>query len=291
MKISVVIPVFNAEKYLLDCIEALLGQDFPMEEYEIIMVDNGSTDKSTIIISAYPQIRLLKEVKRGAYAARNLGIRNARGAIIAFTDPDCSPTSDWLRNIYSEMATEKTDIVLGHNRPAIKSITLALLSTYEDAKARYIFDKGRKELFFGYTNNMAVKRHLFEDIGLFLELARGSDTIFVRTVSEYRTSDVIRYCPCIQVKHNEIRNSLHYYRKMFVYGKSRQLYKTIVQADRLSNRERLFLFRKVVRTKNFTTLRAILLFFLLGMGFFYWNFGSLVGAWAIKHHKVHFPTS
>ena len=59
--ISVVVPVFNSERYLHACLTALLDQDYPRDQYEIIMIDNNSRDRSPDVISGYPAIRLLFE--------------------------------------------------------------------------------------------------------------------------------------------------------------------------------------------------------------------------------------
>ena len=87
MKISVIVPVRNNEEMIGDCIESLLAQDYPKEDYEIIVVDNNSTDKTTDIIKKYP-VKYLHEEKTGRGIARNTAVKTAFGEIIAFTDSD-----------------------------------------------------------------------------------------------------------------------------------------------------------------------------------------------------------
>src|SRR3990167_5093364 len=100
--ISVIVPFHNAEKHIEQCITALLSQSFPSSFYEIIMVDNNSTDNSIKVIMKYPQIKLLSEKKQGSYAARNRGVAESKGSVIAFTDSDCIPVPEWLgRNLSS----------------------------------------------------------------------------------------------------------------------------------------------------------------------------------------------
>ena len=77
VKISVVVPVYNAETYIEDCIRALLSQNYPVDNYEIIMIDNNSKDGSPEIIKRYPGIKYQKRDKQGSYAARNRGILQA----------------------------------------------------------------------------------------------------------------------------------------------------------------------------------------------------------------------
>jgi len=71
--ISVVVPVFNAERYLERCIQALLSQAYSKDSYEVIVVDNGSTDASLAIAEQYPQIKLLLETERGLLCGKKPG--------------------------------------------------------------------------------------------------------------------------------------------------------------------------------------------------------------------------
>lgn len=98
MTISVVIPVLNEEKRISDTLEALSnGTQTPLE---IIVVDGGSSDHTVSIIKKYyPDVILLKNPDRTAAAGRNIGIKKAKGDIVAFTDGDCIVDKDWLKNI------------------------------------------------------------------------------------------------------------------------------------------------------------------------------------------------
>ena len=85
--VSVIIPTYNRAKYLRQCIESVLSQDYP--NLEIIVVDNGSTDNTPEILASFGnKIKCLKEEKGGASASRNKGLRAARGEFIAFLDSD-----------------------------------------------------------------------------------------------------------------------------------------------------------------------------------------------------------
>ncbi|MFH2069022.1 MAG: glycosyltransferase family 2 protein [Candidatus Omnitrophota bacterium] len=90
--VSVIIPTLNREKYIRQCIESVLSQDYP--DLEVIVVDNGSTDNTEEILKSFGgRIKFLKEEKRGVSAARNKGIRESRGEFIALLDSDdyCLP--------------------------------------------------------------------------------------------------------------------------------------------------------------------------------------------------------
>lgn len=89
-KISVIVPVFNAEKYVKECLESILTQDFC--DYEVICIDDGSTDNSLEIVSRfeekYKNVRVIKTINGGVSAARNRGIDEAKGKYIYFIDSD-----------------------------------------------------------------------------------------------------------------------------------------------------------------------------------------------------------
>lgn len=99
-KVSFYIPCFNAAKTIGQCLEAVFKQKYPIAE--VIVVDDGSTDESSKIISRYP-VRLLSHASnQGLAAARNTAIKNAKGDFIACVDADCCPNPDWLSILMQE---------------------------------------------------------------------------------------------------------------------------------------------------------------------------------------------
>src|SRR4051794_2931850 len=92
---SIIIPVRDDSARLQTCLEALDRQSLA-GALEILVVDNGSSDDPEAVVRGFPRARLLHEAEPSSYAARNLGVREASGAIFAFTDSDCIPASDWI---------------------------------------------------------------------------------------------------------------------------------------------------------------------------------------------------
>ena len=84
--VSVVMPVYNAERFLREALDSVLAQDY--EPFEVIVVDDGSTDGSAAILESYPGLRVIRQENRGPSAARNAGIAEARGEIVAVADAD-----------------------------------------------------------------------------------------------------------------------------------------------------------------------------------------------------------
>ena len=276
--ISVVVPFYNSERYIARCIEALLNQDYPEERYEIIFINNNSGDSSASIARRFPRIKLIDEQKRGSYAARNRGMAEAKGEIIAFTDSDCIPAADWLREIESAIDDSGAGIAIGNYQLARDSYFLSMMEDYENEKNNYIFTSGIKELYYGYTRNMAVRKGLFDEMGEFVERARGSDVIFIRRCVDKYSCQIARYCPQMRVRHLEI-DSLHkYFRKTFTYGKSSKKYSQIVSARALNNRERIKIFRKTAQNRNYSLLKTCCFLSLLAGAFLYWFVGRISDA-------------
>lgn len=272
--ISVVVPVFNAEPYLEHFIQSLLSQTYSKDSYEVIVVDNGSKDASRTIVEQYPHIKLVLEPEKGAYAARNRGIAQASGAVIAFIDPDCLPREDWLQNIAAAFEEPAVRMVLGRRCLPPLSPVLSLVEAYENAKDEYVLQSQSKTLYYGYTNNMAVRKELFNELGPFLNIPRGADTIFVRRVTDTDSCNVIRYCSNVVVTHLEISSVAAYYRKVLLYGRHRVSSNKIIYGESLNTRQRLEIFQIAIRNRGFSKLEAAQLLFLLAGGAIMWYLGT-----------------
>ncbi|MCC6141954.1 MAG: glycosyltransferase [Nitrospira sp.] len=226
--ISVIVPVWNAARFLPQVLDALEAQDFPPNEYEILLVDNGSSDESVTVINRYKKVRLLHEARRGAYAARNRAAVEATGDILAFTDADRVLDKGWLRSILDGFSTSDADVLLGRSRPADDSGLVALLADYENEKAAYVCQLGTSRQQYAYTGNMAVRRRAWERYGPFVELQRGADTVFVRRIVDCEPHGCVRYCERMADRHLELCTSLDYFRKVSLYGSSILTYSRVI---------------------------------------------------------------
>lgn len=112
--ISVIIPVYNAQKYIRGCIESVLSQDYP--NFEILLIDDGATDASGAICDELSynddRIKVFHKKNGGSSSARNLGLMKAKGEWITFLDADDKLTNDALSSLLS-LTTENIDFVIG----------------------------------------------------------------------------------------------------------------------------------------------------------------------------------
>jgi glycosyltransferase involved in cell wall biosynthesis len=113
--ISVIVPVYNTEKYLSQCIESILTQSFI--DFELLLIDDGSSDRSGEICDEYAKkdgrIKVFHQVNSGVSAARNLGLRNAMGKYAVFVDSDDYVKKEYLESLYAyTLGNSQVDLVI-----------------------------------------------------------------------------------------------------------------------------------------------------------------------------------
>lgn len=187
--VSIIIPTFNSERYVRECLESVFAQTF--RDYEVIVVDDGSTDQTVSILQGLGErIRLVARENRGPAAARNEGIRLARGKWVAFLDSD----DLWLPHKLQVQAQVARD------HPEYGLITTEA-SSFDEAGIReermkaslYEIRNGRvaEHLLFGnwvQTSGVMIRRECFEKVGYFHEERglRGTDWImWMQIAAEY----------------------------------------------------------------------------------------------------------
>ncbi len=195
-KISVIIPTYNRCQSIKDTLSSLLTQEGNGNfDYEVIIVDNNSKDNTKVIIDSFTpkfskNLRYIFEPRQGKSYAMNSAISVASGDIIAFTDDDCLPEKDWLRNIAEKFKKNSNlDCVLGE----------AIMS---DGTKMYDDNNPLR----GNGLNMAIRRGVFDNLGFFdVFLGAGSigysgeDTEFIYRLLKNRRNIII--CNDIKVVH------------------------------------------------------------------------------------------
>lgn len=114
-RLSIIVPLYNSEAYLPKCLDSLLDQDILHEDYEIILVNDGSPDGSLALAeeyaSSYPNIVVLSQENKGTSGARNNGLRHATGKYVYFVDPDDYILENSLRDVLDRMDEESLDVL------------------------------------------------------------------------------------------------------------------------------------------------------------------------------------
>lgn len=165
--VSVVIPIYNGEDDLPALLECLRSQTYPSHLAEYLLVDNGSHDRTWALLQSNSQVHALSETQiQGSYAARNTGIRAAKGEIIAFTDADCRPHPDWLSELVQPFIDPAIGIVAGE---ILALPGHSLLERYADRHETLSQKHTLAHPFcaYGQTANLAVRQQIFEQVGLF----------------------------------------------------------------------------------------------------------------------------
>ncbi len=277
-RVSVLVPFLDNADHIEQCAAAILAQDAPESLYEAIFIDNGSRDGSRDRVARYPRIRIVEEARRGSYAARNRGVREARGDLLLFTDADCAPDRGWLRQHLDALMAPGVDVVLGPRRPARDGTALHLMMLYEETKAAVIFGGVDRARYYGYTNNMAVRRETLTACGGFDEVLRGADSVFVRRVVDRNGPGAVRYRREAAVTHLEIRRLGQWYAKHAIYGRSNQRNSRRTATCRpLSLPMRWRTYRAAVREHGLDRAHAALLLAILVVGGVSHEVGRLVG--------------
>jgi glycosyltransferase involved in cell wall biosynthesis len=214
-RVSVIVPVYNAERTLEDCIDSLLELDYPKDNRELILVDNASTDGTAEILrQSAGESRILFEGRKGSAAARNRGLVNARGDVVAFTDSDCVVDKDWLRKIVAPLEDDCVGIVGGRilaKRPCNE--------IEEFGEAIHDHNKAINEYKPPYviTMNWASRLSVLNEVGLFDErFIRGQDVDLSWRI--FRSGYKIIYEPEAIVHHGNEKTLSGLFREGYVHG-------------------------------------------------------------------------
>ncbi len=196
--ISVIIPTYRDWESLQLCLEALLEQDIGEQNFEVIVINNDASTEIPSTLPAAQNTRFFTETRPGSYAARNRGVRESRGHILAFTDADCLPRPNWLSSAIRYFQEEDAERLAGNVIITFEDESRSFSQIYEKAYSFRQRDNVAKGV--SVTANFFVKKSTFLDIGLFNQaLLSGGDMEWNR-----RASDVgvrIRYADDCVVTH------------------------------------------------------------------------------------------
>ena len=175
LELSVIIPVYNTQKYIKDCLDSVLGQ-YQRDDFEIIVVDDGSTDRTGAILDEYkkyPEVRIIHQKNGGLSNARNTGLECARGKYIFFLDSDDYLIPGYLSSMVEAAKRYDADIV----QSGYQYLEKGRLQPVEIEKEKEIISEyGRMCRLPGFTCMKLYKYSLFSDV-IFPEGLWFEDTI------------------------------------------------------------------------------------------------------------------
>lgn len=212
---SVIVPVFNGAQTLGACLDALLAQTIDTENYEVIVVDDGSTDGSAEIAGQYG-VTLIRQERAGPGAARNRGAQEARGRLFLFTDADCAPTPDWVEQMLVPFADPDVGGVKGIYRTRQRS----LVARFAQAEYEEKYDRMRRmeQIDFVDTYAAAYRREVFASQGGFNpEFLRNQDQEFSFRLA--RAGYKLVFAPNAVVYHQHPATVWHYARRKILTGR------------------------------------------------------------------------
>jgi glycosyltransferase involved in cell wall biosynthesis len=170
--ISVVVPAYNEEGNIRGCLESLNRQTLPRTEYEIIVVDGGSKDRTRELAAPLADLVFIQTSERVG-GARNDGAMKARGAILAMTDADSVVPPDWLERIRDDFARYHPVVVYGPVYPREKGISHRISLGLANTFARVGYYTGT--IYFTLGCNTSFDREAFIRAGMFRFMDAGED--------------------------------------------------------------------------------------------------------------------
>lgn len=226
LELSVIIPTYNRRAALNDCILSLVTQDYLQERYEIIVVDDGSSDGTAemmaILTQKHHNIQYVLTTHRGPAAARNVGLKKSAGVIIALIDNDCIPASDWVSNILEGHDLHKDVLAIGgltevnpHNIKAAVSQSLS-----DGAMAVNINNK-REYIFFPTCNVSFKREYLKESFNELFPLPAGEDLEFFWRI--FKKNNSLFFNEKMRVFHNCHPNFKSFLKQAYMYGRGNYL--------------------------------------------------------------------
>lgn len=242
--ISVIVPVYNVENYLRQCISSLLSQSYT--HFELLIVDDGSTDQSGMICDEYAsqdsRIRVVHKNNGGVSSARNFGLDMAKGEYICFVDSDDWVQKDYLKDLL-RYSKEGVDFIISdymyvngsyHYLPPTPSAVVGgveiLLSDYSRLRSCYSP--------YGKLFRLSIirKYNLYFDVFVHYGEDRLFNFNYLRYVNQVAISSGINYCYCRR-EGSLIYKQYDFEQEFYAYRKSQELIREFIQEKNIRNPE------------------------------------------------------
>jgi len=220
-KISIIIPVKNEEEKIEQCLEAVFAQS--LKPYEVIVVDGHSTDRTVERAMEFP-VRIFYEDYHTRAGACQIGVENAEGEFVAFTDADCIPERDWLENLINEFEEGIVGVGGGIKNigeglweDSINFVSETFLGSANSVQGRFFTDKRYVNSISG-CNSMYHRDDILKVGGFDVGLSTAEDTELNRKMSRIGK---LLYTPNAVILHNHKRGLKDFAKRMYQYGYGR----------------------------------------------------------------------
>ena len=230
MFFSIIVPSYNRKHELQSLLESLEKQELPVEQYEVIVVDDGSTDSTAEWMGKFQatsplHLRFFQQGHGGPGAARNHGAANAAGQVFVFTDSDCIAPPSWLTEIKRVFNSDPTvqafggpDDASSDFPPLLKAINYSMTAFLTTGGMRG-GKKKRLARYYPRSFNMGLRRELYQKIGGFGALRHGQDIEFSRRI--IKSGAKIVYIPNAPVFHKRRASLAAFFKQVFNWGVAR----------------------------------------------------------------------
>ena len=226
---SIIVPCYNRSDEIIDLIHSFKEQTFQKDEFEVLLVDDGSTDNTAEIVSqlidSMPfRIRFFQRNHEGPGPARNYGMSQAEGEYFLFIDSDCIADPDWLTRLAEAIEKEKPDAfggpdsVLDNFTPLQKAIDFAMTSFLTTGGMRG-HSKKKLAKFYPRSFNMGIHRNIFKTLGGMGTLRHGQDLEFSRRI--VASGAKVISIPEAVVYHKRRTGLRKFFRQIFNWGVAR----------------------------------------------------------------------
>lgn len=223
---SIIIPTYNRPEQLTSCLESFIGLDTSNQDFEVVVVDDGSSTSLEPVVARFCaqfSLTLIRQENAGPAAARNTGAIQAQGRYLVFTDDDCTPAPDWLTKLATRLATAPEAMIGGRTLNALErnrystasQVLIDCLYAYHNSSSKRALSN------FFTTNNLALPSEQFRAFG-------GFDTTFSGAAGEDRElcdrwlhhGYQMVYAPEVQVTHAHHLTLPTFWQQHFNYGRA-----------------------------------------------------------------------
>ena len=233
-KYSIIVPSFNRQEELVELLASMKTLDFPREKFEVIVVDDGSSDQTLPFLQEFRNqagfnFNYYTQKNMGPGAARNTGMKQAKGDFFLFIDSDCYVPAHWLKEIDIQINQQYAEACGGPDSyhqdfsPLLKAINFSMTSFISTGGLRG--RKGKKlAKFYPRSFNMGLSRELWQKIGGFGSLRHGQDIEFSNRI--IKSGARVIFIAEAFVYHKRRTTLRRFYRQVFNWGVARvNLYK------------------------------------------------------------------